>query len=195
MNPTDQNLTIERYAFGRESGLVEKYIQDGPTHLQESMNLSDEEWLVIFDYLVFEHNLLQKCVTANCDFFVDLYIKHGMAHLREIFDVDDEKYDRIWSLTFDYLAICSEGLRLHVTLHRQKYVKALRERGSDFVRKVIGIAQPKYEEHWRETLDFLLHAVCDDIFSENTYDHGLRAFAQIINAGRVQRRINEQGLI
>lgn len=195
MSVVDKNLTIDIYASGRESALVEQYIVDGPTYIQDSLGLSDEEWIFVFDYLVFEHGLIFKCVVRNCDFFNDLYVKYGMAHLREVFDVVEEKYDRVWSVVFDFLAICNEGLKYHVMEHRQKYLQALRGHGSDFVRKILGISSAKYEEHWEETLDFLLHVVCDDIFSRNTYEHGLRAFAQIINGGRVQRKINEQGLL
>lgn len=188
-------MAVERHARGRETELIGRYIEDGPTELKESLAVNELEWQAIFDYLVFKHGLLHKSVIRNQDFFLDLYVKQGMGHLREVFEVIDEKYDRIWTIVFDYIAICHEGLKYHVIEHRDRYVNALRQRGGDFVRKVLGIWQAKYESHWRDTLDFLLHATCDDIFNESTFDHGLKAFSLIMNSNREPRPLNKFGLL
>ncbi len=187
MNRPEKNLLLERYAFGRESVLIDKYIANGPSSLQDEFGLSDMEWQVIFDYLVFEHNLLFKTVGANTEFFVDMYVKQGMSHLRDVLDVSEAKYDLICEVVFDLIAISNEGLYYHVLENRDRYMLAFKARGGDFVRNILGISKSKYDENWAKILDILLHAVCDSLFSGQTLDHGLRAFSYLMNGMRVHR--------
>lgn len=195
MNFEQKQSVINRLVKGKEASLIEKYIVDGPTKVKEEMGATDEEWSVLFDYLVFEENLLYKAVTANVDFFLDIYVKHGIAHVREVLDIQHQKYDVVWELLFDYIAISHEGLYFHVMEHRDRYMTAMKARGGDFVRKVLGVWEGKYEENWAKVLDFLLHAVCDAIFSEQTYENSIRAFSMIVNGVREHRPIYKHGLI
>lgn len=195
MNSEYKQSVTAKFLQGKVDEIVEKYIKDGPTLTREHLNASEEEWKVLFEYLVFEHNLLYKTVVANDDFFGDLYVKYGTAHVREVLDILESKYDKIWELLFDYLAIAQDGLYYHVMEHRDKYTVAMKARGGDFVRKVLGIWQGKYEENWAKVLDYLLHAVCDAIFSEQTYENSLRSFSMIMNNTRDHRPINKYGLI
>jgi hypothetical protein len=195
MDPQSKKSLIDRLVKGKEDSLIESYIVDGPSKLRAKIEVSAEEWSVFFDYLVFEENLLYKCVVANSDFFVDIYIKFGSTHVREVLDIEDAKYDVIWEMLFDFIAIANEGLYYHAVEHRDKYMTAMKARGSDFVRKVLGVSKGKYEENWAKVLDFLLNAVCDAIFSESTYEHGLQAFAMMMNGVREQRALNRFGVI
>ncbi len=195
MNFEQKQSVINRLVEGKEASLIEKYIADGPTKVKEGMNATDEEWSVIFDYLVFEENLLYKAVVANIDFFLDIYVKHGTAHVREVLDIQHQKYDVVWEILFDYIVISHEGLYFHVLEHRDRYMTAMKARGGDFVRKVLGVWKGKYEENWAKVLDFLLHAVCDAIFSEQTYENSIRAFSMIVNGVREHRPIYKHGLI
>lgn len=189
MDLQEKKQILERFAHGREDDLIERYIADGPTELKEKLGFADAAWRVVFDYLVFEHNLLYKTVMNSADFFVDSYIKHGMTHVRDILDVNDLRYDLMWDLVFDFVAISREGLYYHVLENRDKYLVAFRARGGDFVRKVLGVWKEKYEENWLKVLDFLLNAACDGIFSEQTFEHGLRSFSYMINGSRDHRPI------
>lgn len=195
MNSVSKQLVLARYVAGNEDSLIERYIVDGPSKLREDLGLKVAEWLVVFDYLVFEKNLLYKCITNNMDFFVDIYVKFGAAHVKEVLEIVDDKYSVVWEMLFDFIAISNDSLYFHVMEHRDKYVTALKARGSEFVRKVLGIWKPKYEDNWAKVLDFLLNAVCDAIFSEQTFEHGLRAFSLIMNGTREHRPIYKHGLI
>lgn len=195
LNQVDKNLLIERYARNRESKLIEQYISEGPSQIQDELGLDDQEWQVIFDYLVFEHNLLYKSVTQSKDFFLDLYIKHGMAHIRDILDVNDDKYNAMLEVVFDFLAIASEGLYYHLLEHRERYIMAFRVRGGDFIRKILGIWKEKYEEHWAKVLEFLLKTVCEDIFNERNFEHGLRGFASLMNIQRQHRPVAKSEIV
>lgn len=191
MTLSDQNMLIERYVRGREAKLIDRYIADGPTSLKEKMELSDEQWKVIFDHLVFEQNLLYKTVVQAKDFFLDNYIKHGMAHVREIMNAVDDSYNLPLEIVFDFLAIANDGLYYHVLQNRDRYMIAFRARGGDFVRKVLGIWKEKYEENWARILDLLLHSVCDDIFDERNFDEGLKAFSLMMNSTRLHRPVEK----
>lgn len=191
MNLSDQNMLLERYVRGREAKLIDRYISDGPTALKEEMELSDEEWKVLFDHLVVEHNLLYKTVVQAKDFFFDNYVKHGMAHVRELMDVVDDSYNLPLEIVFDFLAISNDGLYYHVMQNRDRYMIAFKARGGDFVRKVLGIWKEKYEENWARILDLLLHSVCDDIFDETNFDYGLKAFSAMMNVNRVHRPVEK----
>jgi hypothetical protein len=195
MNSESKKILIERYVFGKENFLIQKYIVDGPISVKDHLGLLDEDWQVVFDYLVFEENLLYKCITTNIDFFKDTYIKFGTAHVREVLGISHDKYDIVWEVLFDFISIVNEALYYHVLEHREKYTTALKARGSDFVRKVLGVWKPKYEENWAKILDFLLNSVCDSIFSQNTFDHSLKAFSLIMNGTREHRPIYRHGLL
>jgi len=188
---SDQNMLIERYARGRESTLVDRYIADGPTVLKEELGVSDEDWRVIFDHLVFGFNLLYKAVVQAQDFFREAYIKHGMAHVREIMDVVDDKYNLPLEVVFDFLAIANDGLYYHVLQNRDRYIIAFKARGGDFIRKVLGVWKEKYEENWSRILDLLLHSVCADVFNETNFEYGLRAFSAMMNVNRMHRPIEK----
>lgn len=181
--------------IGREDELVEKYIKDGPTVCKKSLGIRDDEWREVFDYLVFEQALLYKCVAGNAEFFVDMYVKYGTAHVREVLDIEDSKYDMVWELLFDFIAIAHEGLYYHVLEHRDRYMVAMKARGGDFVRKVLGIWKDKYDENWERILDFMLNAVCDAIFSEQTFENSLRTFSLMVNGMREHRPIFKSGIL
>lgn len=180
---------IEKYARGKEAFLIESYILNGPTELSEKIGVGQFEWQIIFDYLVFEHNLLYKCITYSSDFFLDLYIKHGMEHIREILDVTGKKYDAILEVVFDFLSISKEGFYYHFLQHRDKYAFIFKVRGGDVLRKVLGITKNKYDEHWGSVLDLLLNTVCEELFTDQTFDKGLRAFAYLLNGMREHRPV------
>lgn len=184
-------MLVLRHAKGKEDSLIERYIKDGPSHLREELGLSEAEWKVIFDYLAFNHNLLYKTVTQAEDFFVDSYIEHGITHVRDILDINDVVYDAPFEVAFDFIAMSQEGLYHHVLQHRDRYVVAFKARGGDFVRKVLGIWKDKYDEHWAQILDLLLHTVCDGLFSEASYDQGLRVFSNMMNAVRIHRPVEK----
>lgn len=95
MNFKDQ-LIIER-CRGQEEALIRAYIDNGPAFLKKGLDLTEKEWKTIFDYLVFDHNLLIKTVNASLKFFVGEFTKYGASHVRGILEIQDEAYDLAWS--------------------------------------------------------------------------------------------------
>jgi hypothetical protein len=200
MSEIEKNMLLARYVVGRENALIEKYISAGPTALREDLGLNEEQWTSIFDHLVFKTNMLDVCVKNSKDFFQEQFIKHGATHLREVLNIVESKYNKVWERIFDFIAVANDALYHHVLEHRDRYIVAFRARGGDFIRKVLGIWKDKYEENWAMILNLLLHGVCDGLFSENTYEHGMRKFTQIVNGMRVHRPVEKseiarQGLV
>ncbi|MFA7685311.1 MAG: hypothetical protein WCX95_00740, partial [Candidatus Gracilibacteria bacterium] len=95
MNIKAKKQLVDLYAKGKEDQLIEVYIVAGPTELMKTLGLKRGEWNIIFDYLIFEHDLLYKCVAQNVDFFVDLYVKYGMKHIREVLEIENNKYNLV----------------------------------------------------------------------------------------------------
>jgi len=195
MNQQDKNLLLERYVRDREDLLIEKYILMGPSALRDQMGLSENEWRILFDHLVFRLGLLSKTINQNFDFFFDNYVQHGSSHVRDILDVGDQAYDEIWQMSFDFLAIAHQGIIYHVMHHRKRYAETMKVRGQEFVRKVLGIWAVKYDEHWQKILVILLNTASDDIFAEQTFDHGLNTFSALISRDRVHRTIEKSEIL
>lgn len=189
MNQQDKYLVLERYVRGKEDELIEAYVLDGPMALKMQKGFSEDEWEIVFNYLVFDKGLVFKCIMQNLDFFIEEYVKHGMAHIREIFEIQAPKYDNVAKHIFDFIAIANDALYQHVLHHRDRYMLAMKARGSDFVRKILGVWGDKYNESWEKLLNTLLHAVCDAIFTENTYERGLDTFCKIMNGMREHRAL------
>lgn len=181
------NKLVQRYALERESGLIDSYIQHGPTVLQIKLGLSDEEWEVIFDYLVFEHNLLYKAVVFSTDFFIEEYVKYGAFHVREILNIEEAKYDRVWEMLFDFIAISNDALYYHFTENREKYLHGFQVRGGDYLRKVLCIKKEKYDKQWEKILSALHAGFCESTFDDMNFDHALKGFMDMINLMREHR--------
>jgi len=194
MSKLDKNEVVKKYVNGQEEALVEAYIKDGPSSIKEKMDLDDHVFEIVFDHLVFEHNLIYKAIISNHDFFADKYVRYGSAHIRDILDITDEKFDLIYEIVFDFL-VANEAVYYHVLQHRERYTTAFKARGKDFVRKVLGLWKPKYEESWQKIYEFLLNCLSDCIFSEKTLDQGIEAFSMIVNGSREQRIITQSGLL
>ena len=190
MNIKAKKQLVDLYAKGKEDQLIEVYIVAGPTELMKTLGLKRGEWNIIFDYLIFEHDLLYKCVAQNVDFFVDLYVKYGMKHIREVLEIENNKYNLVAEDLFKLVAIRNEGLYLSVLQNRSKYSLALKARGVDFLRRILGISAEKYNVAWEKVLNILLNAVCDGIFTQRTLDHGLAHFAMMMNEMREHRVIS-----
>ncbi len=187
MHKTDEKTLIENIVKGNETSLVNSYIEKGPAALTEEFGLSTEQWQVIFDHLVFNHNLLYKVVVNNTDFFLGGYIEEGFSHIRKILKVEASEYDAVCKLIFDFIAISNGGLKLHIIEHKDKYMSALKEHGSDFVRKVLYIWDKKYDKHWEEILDSFLSDFCFNVFTHQTLEKGIGLFTSLINMKREHR--------
>lgn len=189
-----QKNIIEIYVKGRENDLIERYIQDGPQKVKQGLKATDAEWQVVFDHLVFDHNMIYKCVIANEEFFTDIYIKQGMAKIRDILGIVEEKYNCFAEMIFEKVAIVNGGLYKHVLEHLDRYSSVAKTRGGDFVRKVLYLNKSKYKQHWKEVLDVLLQSFCNNYLAEQNFDKAMNLFMNMVNGSREHRLPFRSGL-
>ncbi len=151
-------MIVERLE-GKEERLLKMFIQHGPEALRENLNVpNDFVWTVVFDHLVFNLDVLKRCVEIFFPFFQEYVLKNGPQALRELFGIQDARYDGVFEKLVDDLIIARGLLFEHVHRHVNAYLKALKEgRGSD-IRFQLGLANEKYQPLWEEVVDFLLDA-------------------------------------
>ncbi len=195
MSQEDKNLLIERYAKSREKALIKSYIKDGPTDLREKLGLTESQWEILFDYLIFNHDLLNQCVRVNRDFFIDGYVRYGMNHVRDILNISSSKYDKYISEIFDYLAIENDALYYHVLQNRDKYLVSFRARGGDFLRTKLLINDLRYNDYWEKILSLFLNDYCDSLLSEKMFEGSLCAFTQMMNVLREHRPVEKSEIL
>jgi len=188
----DRDEVIKKYLLGRENELINFYLENGGDALKTNYDIDDEHFVFVFDYLVFNHNLLFKVVFRNSDFFTDLYVRKGATSIRRVLNVLDEKYDAIFSIVFDYLAIAGEALCDHVRYHVEVYVDVFNKHGAVFLRNVLGLFDSKYGDVFKNVLDVLLNESQDFIVDEKTLDLAIGSFSNVYNDLREYRKIGEK---
>lgn len=144
---------------GHEERLMTLFIQQGPQALRDMLKVpNDFVWTVVFDHLVFNLDVLKRCVDMFFPFFKDYVLKNGPVALRDVFGIRDSRYDSVFEKIFDDLVIARGLLFEHVHAHTREYLEALTQgRGSD-IRAQLGLQTSKYDPLWKEVLDFLLDA-------------------------------------
>ncbi len=149
---------------GHEDRLMTLFIQQGPQALRQNLGAkSDYIWTIVFDYLVFNHDVLKRCVQMFLPFFKDFVKKNGPVALRGIFGIESSIYDSVFEKMLDDLVI-AEGLLLeHVYANIDQYVTLIRAGKGSEIRSMLGLVDQKYDRLWKDVLDFLL----DGLLREN----------------------------
>ncbi len=144
---------------GHEERLMTLFIQQGPEALRQFLKVpSDFVWTVVFDHLVFNLDVLKRCVDLFFPFFKDYVLKKGPLALRDVFGIQDVRYDQVFEKLLDDMVIARGLLFEHVYAHTKEYLEALTQgRGGD-IRAQLGLESSKYDPLWKETLDFFLDA-------------------------------------
>lgn len=174
--------------FGNEKFWIDNYIKYGPEKLQEISEIPDNLWEILFDYLVFEHDLFLKIVNQNLSFFEKFFVKNGALEIRGILKADDAKYGKAWDEVFDYLAIEKGLLCRYVLENRRKYSISLKARGGKFTRILLGLYEDKYKENWKEILGVLENILDEGTESSRILEEGLKKFSLLFNQMREQRK-------
>jgi hypothetical protein len=170
--------------------LINKYIEYGPDGLREKLGVeSDRLWEVIFDYLVFEKEVVKYCVRNNRAYVHNLFVEKGPSLMRKAFSLQDSKYDDVWENIMDYIGISGGALYEYVTENASKYRGKIYNGQCLSLRDELCIQKGKYENVWGEILDVLLNAVSTDVFTHSAFEHGIGFFSKLYNQGRIQRSL------
>lgn len=144
---------------GYEEKLMMLFIQQGPQALRSQLKVSsDFVWGVVFDHLVFDLDVLKRCVDMFFPFFKDYVLKHGPVALREVFGIQDAAYDPVFEKLMDDMVIARGLLFEHIHRHTADYLLALEKGYSEGIRRQLGMMNAKYDPLWKEVVDFLLDA-------------------------------------
>ncbi|MFO0780595.1 MAG: hypothetical protein U0519_01750 [Candidatus Gracilibacteria bacterium] len=144
---------------GYEEKLMMLFIQQGPQALRSQLKVSsDFVWGVVFDHLVFDLDVLKRCVDMFFPFFKDYVLQHGPVALREVFGIQDEAYDPVFEKLMDDMVIARGLLFEHIHKHTSDYLLALEKGYSEGIRRQLGMMNAKYDPLWKEVVDFLLDA-------------------------------------
>jgi len=142
--------------------LIRNYLEYGPDGLRRKLDVkSDELWEIIFDYLVFEKEVVRYCVRNNSVYIHDLFVEHGPVAIKKAFSLMNDKYED----------------------------EKIYQGKSSYIRKDLCIEKNKYEHVWGEVLDILLNVVATQAFTYSAFEHGISLFSKLYNQGRVQRSL------
>lgn len=158
---------VERELTGHEERLMTLFIQQGPEVLRSQLKIpNDFVWTVVFDHLVFNLDVLKRCVDMFFPFFKDYVLKNGPLSLREVFGIQEKRYDPVFEKLVDDMVIARGLLFEHVYQHTPEYLLALKQGNGSAIRMQLGIVSSKYDPLWNETVNFLLDAFNRDKLKE-----------------------------
>ena len=170
--------------------LIHNYLEHGPDGLRKKLDVeSDRLWEVIFDYLVFEKEVVKHCARNNSAYIHNLFVEHGPANIKKAFNLTDKKYEDIWEYLLDYVGVSRGALYEYVTENSSKYREKIYSGQCLSIRDELCIEKDKYEYVWGEILDVLLNVVSTDAFTHSAFEHGIELFSKLYNQGRVQRSL------
>ena len=170
--------------------LIYNYLEYGPDGLREKLGVeSDYLWEVIFDYLVFEKEVVKYCARNSSAYIHDLFAEHGPLAIRRAFNLMDEKYEDVWEYLMDYIGVSRGAIYEYVTENALKYRDKIYNGQGMSLRAELCLQKTKYDYVWNEILDILLHAVSTNAFTHSAFEHGLGLFSKLYNQGRVQRSL------
>ena len=170
--------------------LVSHYLEHGPDGLRNILGITSEGlWDVVFDYLVFEKEVVKYCTRNNSPYIHSLFAEHGPRAIRSAFQLNGEKYEDVWEYVMDYIGVSRGALYEYVTEKSSLYREQICRGECLSLRKNLAIEKDKYEHVWGEVLDLLLNAVSTHAFTHSAFEHGLHLFSTLYNRGRKQRSL------
>lgn len=174
----------------REEDLMVTYIQQGPEAVRAKVGVArDESWRDIFDRLVFNGDVLMKCVVNFMPFFKNMVVEHGPLVLRDIFDIREAKYDSVFERLFDLIAVSNGALYDYAYKNRVDLFSKIKRGEGDLVREALCLTGARYDALWSEILNMLVDAVCDQILEDRMKEDGLKVIVKLFEAVREQRGI------
>jgi len=173
---------------GYEREIMAIFIQEGPDALRYKLRIKrDEDWNRIFDYLVFQKDLLKVCVLQFIDFFKKLVEEKGPLAMRSVLGIQSRMYDSVFEGLFDLVAVSHGALFQHVeTQKRQLFDQIKAGKGSE-LRENLGLSKQKYDNLWEEIVKSLLNDFGVQLVDERIMEQGLSSFARLFNMLRDHR--------
>ncbi|MBU0668149.1 hypothetical protein KJ951_00485 [Patescibacteria group bacterium] len=189
--PIDRALELLKKAVARREEIAaEGFVRLGPDELRKVLEIEhNEDFGLLFDYLVLNKGVVKHCVRRYMDFFFDVVAEHGPMALRHIFKIESAKYDKVFEEIFDLVAVSKGALYKYVENNRYEFAMVVRSGDGDSLRSELGLAGRKYMPLWMEILNLLVQSVCDSVYDEVEVERGVQAFSMIMNGLREHRSL------
>lgn len=176
---------------GREEQCMIIFVEKGPEELKKMLRLTrDTDWKIVFDYLVFQKDLLKICVRQFMDFFRELVADQGPHALRKILGIEDKAYDGVFEYIFDLVAISSGALFDFVARHRKDFLSQIHQNKGQNIRNTLGIHKKKYDAIWQQIVELLYDEFQRENIDQRILGQGIASFDLMMNILRKHRSLN-----
>lgn len=173
---------------GNEQEIMTLFIEHGPQELKQKLRIHrEEDWIIIFDYLVFQNDLLKLCVLRFLDFFQKLVAEKGPTAFRKILGIESELYDEVFEGVFDLVAISHGALFDYTKSHRDIFVSKIRTGKGSELRFKLGLTKSKYDTIWNQIVQDVFQNFGQQLIDERIIEEGLRSFDRQYHFFRRQR--------
>ncbi|MBD3327925.1 hypothetical protein GF340_01330 [Candidatus Peregrinibacteria bacterium] len=174
----------------REEFLMESYLKGGVQSIKMNLISQQENTLsYVFDYLVFKKGLIELCVKAYADFFVDFMANHGPQKMREILNIEASKYDLVFEKIMDHIGIANGALNKYFDQNALEINSMLKRGKGSEIRAYLGISSKKYNGAWIEMLEKMNDVLMREYQKDTMREMGLKAFALLYAGMREQRSL------
>ena len=131
--------------------LTKIYLEEGPDTLKKKLNIESEDvWKLIFEYLIFEKNIVKQCVRRNPEYIHKIFAERGPDFLRHAFQIADERYDDIWEYVMDYIGISRGAIYEYITSRVVELKGDIYNGKIEGIRIKLGLQNIKYDRAWEE---------------------------------------------
>lgn len=166
---------------GNEEKLMMTFIQQGPEELRKALHLEQDcDWNVVFDHLIFNKGLLQKCVKMFLPFFKQMVRQRGPLYVRSVLGIQDKLYDGVFDELFDFLAIAHGGVYDYVIDNSKVLGSLIRKGQGSIIRNVLCLNRSKYDDVWEEIVSQLFAQFAQEITHEQNCQHCLQVFKAVM---------------
>lgn len=134
--------------------LLEIFLMHGPDRVREYLEVEcDADFGSVFDYLVFEKQILYTLVTRYDDFFGSILREYGPQHVRKALKIEEKKYDSAFAMILEYLGIARENLFLYVIREKAFLYEMMIAYDTATVRRFLCLEGVRYDDVWLKILD------------------------------------------
>ncbi|MFC1655901.1 hypothetical protein ACFL3C_03465 [Patescibacteria group bacterium] len=170
--------------------LVKFYLDEGPYELRKKLDIKEDDlWKMVFDYLLYEKNIVKTCVKQNAEYIHEMFADKGPEMIRKSFRLMENEYEDQWEYVMDYIGISRGSVYEYVSNNVSDLRSLIYHGKATKIREMLLLNKAKYDKVWEDILDLLLESVSTDAYTYSMFEQGIRMFSNLYNNGREHRSI------
>ncbi len=170
--------------------LINFYLDNGPYELRKKLDIKEDDlWKTVFDYLLYEKNIVKVCVKQNAEYIHEMFAEKGPEMIRKSFRLMENEYSDQWEYVMDYIGVSRGAIYEYVSNNMSDFRSLVYHGKSSKIREMLLLDRAKYDKVWEDILDMLLESVSTDAYTYSMFEHGIRMFSNLYNNGREHRSI------